>query len=221
MVSDTSERIRVLLADDHAVVREGLRTYLQMEAHIEVVAEASSGREAVALANDLRPQVVIMDLQMPDMDGVAATQAIKDGIPETSVVVLTSFMDDDHVLPAIRAGAAGYLLKDASATEIVRAIEEAARGEAYLHPTVARRLMQQVTASRAPEKVGAGLSPRELEVLRLIARGMSNKEIAAELVTSERTIKGHVSGILSKTGLADRTQAALYAVREGIAPLEA
>lgn len=217
---DTVESIRVLVADDHAVVREGLRTYLQLEDHITVVAEAANGREAVALATELNPDVVIMDLQMPELDGVAATQAIKERLPETNVIVLTSFMDDDHVLPAIRAGAVGYLLKDASAAEIVRAIGEAARGEAHLHPAVARRLMQQVTAPPEPENPGANLSPRELEVLRLIARGMSNKEIAGELVTGERTIKGHVSSILSKTGLADRTQAALYAVRQGIAPLD-
>lgn len=220
-MTNRTEIISVLIADDHAVVREGLRTYLQLEEHIELVAEAADGREAVALADKFHPDVVIMDLQMPELDGVAATQAIKERLSETNVIVLTSFMDDDHVLPAIKAGAVGYLLKDASATEIVRAIEEAAQGQAHLHPTVARRLMQQVTAPRpAEESSGPNLSPRELEVLRLIARGMSNKEIAAQLVTGERTIKGHVSSILSKTGLADRTQAALYAVRQGIAPLD-
>lgn len=211
--------IKVLIVDDHAVVREGLRTYLQLEDHVTVVGEAANGREALALAERLRPDVVLMDLQMPEMDGVAATRAIKERLPAAHVVVLTSFTDDQHVLPAIRAGATGYLLKDASAEELLQAIEAAARGQARLHPMVARKLMEQVTTPSGPRAVDQ-LTPRELEVLRLIARGLSNKEIARELVTSERTVKGHVSNILAKLGLADRTQAALYAVREGLAPLE-
>ncbi len=215
---DSAEAIRVLVADDHAVVREGIRTYLQLEEHIRVVGEAGNGRDAFELALQLRPDVVIMDLQMPEMDGIAATRAIRERLPDTRIIVLTSFLDDDHVLPAIRAGATGYLLKDASAQELSRAIEAAARGQPQLHPTVAARLMEQVSAPPAVEPA-TDLTPRELEVLRLIARGMSNKEIARELVTSERTIKGHVSNLLSKLGLADRTQAALYAVRAGIAPL--
>lgn len=210
--------IRILVADDHAVVREGIRTYLQLESHIHLVGEAANGRDALDLAVQLRPDVVIMDLQMPVMDGIAATHAIRERLPDTRVIVLTSFLDDDHVLPAIRAGATGYLLKDASAQELFRAIEAAARGQPQLHPTVAARLMEQISAPPAAEPASE-LTPRELEVLRLIARGMSNKEISRELVTSERTIKGHVSNILSKLGLADRTQAALYAVREGLAPL--
>lgn len=211
--------ITVLIVDDHAVVREGLRTYLQLEEHVEVVGEAANGRDALALAEQLRPDVVLMDLQMPEMDGVAATRAIKERLPGSHVVVLTSFTDDQHVLPAIRAGATGYLLKDASAEEILQAVEAAARGQARIHPMVAKKLMEQVTAPSGPRPVDQ-LTPRETEVLRLIARGLSNKEIARELVTSERTVKGHVSNILAKLGLADRTQAALYAVREGLAPLE-
>ncbi len=217
-MAEGDKPISVLVADDHAVVREGIRTYLQLENHIRLVGEAGNGRDAIELALQLRPDVVIMDLQMPEMDGIAATRALRERLPDTRVIVLTSFLDDDHVLPAIRAGATGYLLKDASAQELSRAIEAAARGQPQLHPTVAARLMEQVSAPPAAEPA-TELTPRELEVLRLIARGMSNKEIARELVTSERTIKGHVSNVLSKLGLADRTQAALYAVREGIAPL--
>ena len=213
-------QIRVMICDDHSVVREGLRTYLQLEDHIDLVGEASNGREAVTLASKLQPDVILMDLQMPEMDGIAATQAIKERTPSARVIVLTSFTDDQHVLPAIKAGATGYILKDASAEELLQAIEAASRGEARLHPMVAKRLMEQVTAPPPERKPGADLTPRELEVLRLLAKGMSNKEIAHDLVTSERTIKGHVSNILSKLNLADRTQAALYAVREGIATLD-
>ena len=212
--------IKVLIVDDHAVVREGLRTYLMLEDHVELVGEAANGREAVTLATRLQPDVVLMDLQMPEMDGVNATRVIKERLPSTKVVVLTSFTDDQHVLPAIKAGATGYILKDASAHEVLRAIEAASRGQAQLDPVVARRLMEQVTSPPPERSPASDLTPRELEVIRLVARGMSNKEIARELVTSERTIKGHVSNILGKLGLADRTQAALFAVREGIAPLE-
>lgn len=217
-MSEAADVITVLVVDDHAVVREGLRTYLELEDGIELAGEAGNGRQAVARAIELRPDVVLMDLQMPEMGGIAATQAIRAHLPDTHVIVLTSFSDDEHVLPAIKAGATGYLLKDASAEELLQAIEAAAHGESRLHPTVARRLIQQVTTPPAP-KASDALTPRELEVLRLIARGMSNKEIARELVTSDRTIKGHVSNILAKLALADRTQAALFAVREGLAPL--
>ncbi len=212
--------IRVVIVDDHAVVREGLRTYLDLSDEIEVVGEARNGREAVDRARQLKPDVMLMDLLMPEMDGIAATRAVKEVSPETNVIVLTSFTDDEHIMPALRAGATGYLLKDVSANDLVRAIEGANKGQAQLHPDVARKLMEQVSqpASRQ-EPPGAALTPRELEVLRLIASGMSNKEIARELVLNERTVKGHVSNILSKLGLADRTQAALYAVREGIVPM--
>lgn len=214
MTGRRAQPLRVLIVDDHGVVREGLRTYLQLEAGVDLVGEACTGSEAVRLAVELRPDVVLMDLQMPEMDGISATRAIKAQQPQCQVIVLTSYTDDEHVLPAIKAGATGYLLKDVSADELLQAIEAAARGESRLHPMVARRLMEQVTAPAAPL-----LTARELEVLRLIARGFSNKEIARELVTSERTVKGHVSNILGKLDLADRTQAALYAVRAGLAPL--
>jgi NarL family two-component system response regulator LiaR len=217
-MSESGAAIRVLIVDDHAVVREGLRTYLSLEEGIELAGEAGNGREAVTLACTLKPDVVLMDLQMPELDGVAATAAISERLPDTRVIVLTSFTDDEHVLPAIKAGATGYLLKDASAEELVQAIEAASRGEARLHPMIAKRLMQQVTTPRE-QRAEVALTPRELEVLRLVARGMSNKEIARALVTSERTVKGHVSNVLGKLELSDRTQAALYAVRHGIVPL--
>jgi NarL family two-component system response regulator LiaR len=212
--------IRVVIVDDHAVVREGLRTYLDLSDEIEVVGEARNGREAIDRARQLKPDVMLMDLLMPEMDGIAATRGVKEVSPETNVIVLTSFTDDEHIMPALRAGATGYLLKDVSANDLVRAIEGANKGQAQLHPDVARKLMEQISQPAArQEPPGAALTPRELEVLRLIASGMSNKEIARELVLNERTVKGHVSNILSKLGLADRTQAALYAVREGIVPM--
>lgn len=211
------ELIRVMIVDDHAVVREGLRTYLDLSDEIEVVGEAGNGREAIDRAGVLKPDVVLMDLMMPEMDGIAATRGLKEVSPASKVIVLTSFTDDEHINPALRAGAIGYLLKDVSAADLVCAIDGANKGQVQLHPDVARRLMEQVaTGPRREDPPASALTPRELEVLRLIASGMSNKEIARELGLNERTVKGHVSNILSKLGLADRTQAALYAVREGI-----
>ena len=209
--------IRVLIVDDHGVVREGLRAYLELEPDIQVVGEARDGHEGVRRAEELHPDVVLMDLVMPRMDGVEATAAIKLHQPEAHVIVLTSFVDDDRVVPAIKAGATSYLLKDVAAADLARAIRGARAGQAQLHPEVARRLMQQVTTPRKVEPV-TQLTDREREVLRLLAEGRSNKEIARELVVSERTVKGHVSNILGKLGLQDRTQAALYAVRHGLAP---
>ena len=216
---DTAEQIRVMIVDDHSVVREGIRTYLDLEDQFIIVGEASNGREAADKVRALRPDVVLMDLLMPEMDGIAATKAIKEFNPEIKVIVLTSFTDDEHIMPAIEAGATGYLLKDVSAEELARAIEGAYQGQAQLHPEVTRKLMEQVRQPRrTAQQPGEELTPREMEVLRLIASGMSNKEIGRELVMTERTVKGHVSNILSKLGLQDRTQAALYAVRHGLAP---
>ncbi len=212
------EQIKILLVDDHAVVREGLRTYLDLEDRLEIVGEASNGREAADKVRVLHPDVVLMDLLMPEMDGIAATKAIKEFAPEVKIIVLTSFQDDEHIMPAIEAGATGYLLKDVSAPELVKAIEGAFQGQAQLHPEVARKLMEQVRQPRRRTDPGEELTPRERDVLGLIASGMSNKEIARELVMTERTVKGHVSNILGKLGLQDRTQAALYAVRHGLAP---
>lgn len=213
--------IRVLIVDDHAVVREGLRTYLELSDVVEIVGEARNGREAVEQVRRTHPDVILMDLLMPEMDGIAATRAIKEIAPEARIIVLTSFTDNEHVMPALRAGAIGYLLKDVGAEDLVRAIQGAQQGQAQLHPDVAQRLMEQVTTPKAPgsDRPASVLTPREIEVLRLIANGMSNKEIARALVLNERTVKGHVSNILSKLGLADRTQAALYAVREGLVQL--
>jgi NarL family two-component system response regulator LiaR len=206
--------ISVVIADDHPFVRHGLRTYLETLEDMDVAGEATNGVEAVELVEHLLPDVVLMDLVMPEMDGIGAIRRIREVAPSTRVIALTSFADDEKVFPAIKAGAAGYLLKDVRPADLADAVRKASRGEALLAPSVAARLMQEVSGERpAP----AGLTERELEVLRLIARGMPNKQIARELVVSEKTVKTHVSNILAKLHLADRTQAALYAVREGLA----
>jgi two-component system, NarL family, response regulator LiaR len=207
-----TERITVVIADDHPVVRQGLRTFLDLQEDLEVVAEASNGEEAVARAVEFVPDVVVLDLVMPKMDGIEAIRGIRDTSPSTRVLVLTSFLDDEKVLPAVKAGAAGYLLKDAEPGELANAIRTVTRGEALLHPTVAAKVVQEL-ASRDRSPV-AELTERELEVLRLLARGLANKAIALELNVSEKTVKTHVSNILAKLHLADRTQAALFAVRE-------
>jgi NarL family two-component system response regulator LiaR len=219
-MSEADAPIRVMLVDDHAVVREGLRSYLELEEGLDIVGEASNGREAVRRAREWRPDVILMDLVMPEMDGVEATKAIREQLPATRVIVLTSFIEEDKVIPAIQAGANGYLLKNVSAPELVKAIQAAHGGQAQLDPLVARKLMERVTtpASRDPEAaLGEMLTDREREVLKLIANGYANKEIARELVVSERTVKGHVSNILNKLGVQDRTQAALYAVKHKLA----
>lgn len=202
--------ISVLIADDHPFVRHGLRTYLETLEDMEVMDEAADGARAVELAARLLPDVVLMDLVMPEVDGIEATRRIKAVSPATKVIVLTSFDDDEKVFPAIKAGAAGYLLKDVAPAELAEAVRKASRGEALLAASVAARLMQEVSGERSAP---GGLTDRELEVLRLIARGLPNKQIAAELVVSEKTVKTHVSSVLAKLGVADRTQAALYAVR--------
>jgi len=208
--------IRVLIADDHAVVRQGLRTFLALQDDMEVVADAADGEEAVRAAREHAPDIVLMDLVMPNMDGVEATRRIASERPATRVIALTSFLEDDKVLPAVRAGAAGYLLKDVGPPELVRAIRTVHGGEALLHPAVAARVLEEVAAP-APPRAEPGLTPREREVLALVARGLANKRIAQELGIAEKTVKIHVSRILHKLGVADRTQAALYAVREGLA----
>jgi NarL family two-component system response regulator LiaR len=212
--------IRVLIADDHAVVRQGLRTFLALQDDMEVVADAADGEEAVRAAREHAPDIVLMDLVMPNMDGVEATRRIAAERPATRVIALTSFLEDDKVLPAVRAGAAGYLLKDVGPPELVRAIRTVHGGEALLHPAVAARVLEEVAApapAPAPPRAEPGLTPREREVLALVARGLANKRIAQELGIAEKTVKIHVSRILHKLGVADRTQAALYAVREGLA----
>lgn len=210
--------IRVLIADDQALVRKGIRALLSTEPGMEVVGEASNGHEAVTQAQKLIPDVILMDLVMPgSVDGVEATRKVKNSSPRTQVVVLTSYHEDEHIFPAIRAGAISYVLKDIGPDELADVIRKAAEGEAVLHPRVAARLIQEVQGRRdLSTNPFTNLSDREMEVLRLIAAGSSNAEIAEKLVLSQKTVKGHVSNILSKLHLADRTQAAVYAWREGI-----
>jgi NarL family two-component system response regulator LiaR len=208
--------IRVLIADDHAVVRQGLRTFLDLQDEIEVVAEAADGEEAIGAVERLRPDVVLMDLVMPRVDGVEAIRRIRELSPATRVIVLTSFADDDKVFPAVRAGAAGYLLKDVQPQELVRAIQIAHDGQALLHPAVAARLLEELGGTDEPRRAAGSLTAREREVVALVARGRSNKVIARELGVSEKTVKTHVSNILGKLGLADRTQVAVWALREGV-----
>jgi NarL family two-component system response regulator LiaR len=213
------DRVTVLIADDHPVVRQGLRTFLELLEDVEVVGEAHDGEDAVAKVRELLPEVVLLDLVMPRLDGIEAIRGIGEASPTTKVIVLTSFADDDKVFAAVKAGAAGYLLKDVSPAELAEAIRRVSKGEGLLHPTVAAKLMQEFAQPERPPPGGA-LTDRELEVLRLIARGLANKEIARELVLSEKTVKTHVSNILAKLQLADRTQAALYAVKERLVELE-
>jgi NarL family two-component system response regulator LiaR len=208
--------IRVLIADDHAVVRQGLRTFLELQEDIEVVQDVADGAAAVAAVERQAPDVVLMDLVMPGVDGVEAIRRIRKLRPQARVLVLSSFLDDERLFPAVRAGAAGYLLKDVEPRELVKAIRTVHGGEALLHPAVAARLMDEFAAAPAPAPNADGLTDREREVLTLIARGLPNKLIARELSISEKTVKTHVSSILGKLGLTDRTQAALYAVRSGL-----
>jgi DNA-binding NarL/FixJ family response regulator len=208
-----STPVRLLIVDDHAIVREGLRTLLSEEQDIVVVGEAASGQDAVALAQRVQPDVVLMDLMMPGMDGVEATQRLRVLLPSVRVVVLTSFGEDQRVRKAIQAGAIGYLLKDVLKDGLLQAIHAAARGRPTLHPEAQAVLMRQNQEEIDPLKA---LTPRELDVLRLIAQGKSNKEIASALQLTEGTVKGYVSTVLAKLQVTDRTQAALYAVRRGL-----
>jgi NarL family two-component system response regulator LiaR len=214
---DKPQTITVLIIDDHQLMREGVRNFLQRLRDITVVGEAGSGQEGLRLASELAPDVVLMDLVMPEMDGVETTRRLKQISPRTQVIVLTSFDDDQHILPAIRAGALSYILKDVGTAALAEAVRKAARGEVTMTPLVAARVMRELRQGGQPAtQVGADQSEREIEVLRLIAEGRSNTEIAERLVISEHTVKRHVSNILSKLHLADRTQAAVYAWREGM-----
>lgn len=214
------DSIEVLICDDHAVVREGLKALIGSEEGLEVVGEAADGVEAVGKARGLRPDVILMDLEMPRMGGIEAIDEIKKDDPEARILVLTTFATDEKVFPAIKAGAEGYLLKDSSPEELLEAIRQVSRGESSLHPAIARKLIREL--SRPPETPSEvdPLTEREVDILNLLAKGWSNQEIADHLVISERTVRSHVSNILSKLHLANRTQAALYALKEGLASLE-
>jgi RNA polymerase sigma factor (sigma-70 family) len=205
--------IRVLVVDDHAFVRDGLRAFLDLQDGIEVVGEAADGEEAIAAAERLEPDVVLIDLVMPGLGGVAAIRELRERRPEVRAIVLTSFLDEDKLLPALRAGAAGYLLKNSAPAEIARAVRAACAGEAVLDPTAAARLID--TLARVEEPLER-LTPREREVLVLLGRGFPNKQIARELGLAEKTVKTHVGHVLAKLGVADRTQAAIVAVRVGL-----
>jgi NarL family two-component system response regulator LiaR len=213
-----NDPIRVLIVDDHAVVREGLRTFLELQDGIEVVGEAADGEEAVEQASALAPDVILMDLVMPRLDGVGAMRALRDRVPTSRVIVLTSFIDDGRLMPALQAGAAGYLLKDVEPAELARAVRSACVGEAMIDPTVAARLLRTLSQPEAHIGVDGDehLTRREREVLELVAAGRSNKRIALELGIAEKTVKTHVGHLLAKLGVADRTQAALLAVQRGL-----
>ena len=220
--------IRVLVVDDHAVVREGLRTFLELQDGIEVVGEAADGEEAVTRATELAPDVILMDLVMPGMDGIGAMRELRRRSSSARVIVLTSFLDDDRLMPALQAGADGYLLKDVEPAELARAVRSACANEAHIAPTVAARLLHTLSDGGGPGRLGGAINPptredaiaqltrREREVLELIALGHSNKRIALELGVAEKTVKTHVGHLLAKLGVADRTQAALLAVESGL-----
>lgn len=213
------ETIRLLIADDHAIVREGLRALIATEPGLELVAEASDGIEAVSKVHALKPDVILLDMMMPRKDGLGAIEEIMKDQPDARILVLTSFAEDEKVFPAIKGGALGYLLKDSSPQELLQAIRNVHQGEASLHPTIARKLMRELNQPPSLPPTTDPLTEREVDVLRLVAQGLSNDDIAEKLVVSERTVRTHVSHILDKLHLANRTQMALYAVREGIAKL--
>jgi NarL family two-component system response regulator LiaR len=214
------ETIRLLIADDHAIVREGLRALIGTEPGLELIAEASDGMEAVSKVHALKPDVILLDMMMPRKDGLGAIEEIMKDQPNARILVLTSFAEDDKVFPAIKAGALGYLLKDSSPHELLQAIRNVHQGEASLHPTIARKLMRELNQPTNLPPTTDPLTEREVEVLRLVAQGLSNDDIAEKLVVSERTVRTHVSHILDKLHLANRTQMALYAIREGIAKFD-
>ena len=218
MEKAVEEPIKILIADDHPLIRQGLRVIIDTQPDLELVGEASNGEQAVQQALTLHPDIVIMDLQMPVKDGLAATREIAQADPQAQVLVLTSFPDDENVYAAIKAGAMGFLLKDSSAEYLLDAIRTVARGESVLHPTIARKLMQEIKQPPKLPPTTEPLTPREVEVLGCLTRGMANQQIANELSVSVRTVTTHVRNILDKLHLANRTQAALYALDKGIIP---
>jgi NarL family two-component system response regulator LiaR len=213
-------RIRVFIADDHAIVRKGIRAVLEIVPDIEVVGEAENGRDAVYRVEELEPDVILMDLVMPEMDGIEAIRRIREHQPEARILVLTTFAGEDKIFPAIKAGALGYHLKDSRPEELARAIRQVHRGESSLHPIIARKVLEELSRPSSRPPTPDPLTQREVEVLRLVAQGLENWEIATKLVITEATVRTHVSNITGKLHVASRTQAALYALREGIASLD-
>lgn len=216
------DKIKLLLVDDHRVVRQGLRGFLELMADFEIVGEGSNGVEAVSMAAKLEPDVILLDLMMPEMDGIEATRRIRLANPQARILILSSFSNDDSVLPAIRAGAMGYVLKDIDPDELAEALRDIYQGKSRLHPDIAQKLIAHVQQNKPEDKPGTSalhqLTERELEVLKHIAQGMSNQEIAVALSISHATVKTHVSNLLGKLHLSDRTQAAIFAIREGLLP---
>jgi NarL family two-component system response regulator LiaR len=217
-MTEQAEKIRVLIVDDHQIVRQGLRTFLELHQDVVVVGEASDGMAGVEMACQLEPDVILMDLVMPRLDGIAATRELKSKGLSSKVIALTSFTEDDKVFPAIQAGASSYLLKDVSPDDLVEAIRAVHRGEARLHPDIAHKLMEQVVHQASPTSAVPveHLTEREREVIRLVAQGRSNAEIAQALIISDKTVKTHISNILSKLDLQDRTQLAIYAIKHDL-----
>jgi len=213
--------VRVLVVDDHTIVRKGIRALLAEVGDIEVVGEASDGQEAMALADALSPDVILMDLVMPGVDGIEATRQITEHKPSSRILVLTSFAGDDKVFPAIKAGALGYLLKDSEPADLVQAVHQVYRGEPSLQPAIAQKVLREIQRPSTRPPTPDPLTDREMEVLRLVAKGLSNPQIAEQLVITEATVRTHVSNILGKLHLANRVQATLYALQEGIASLDA
>jgi NarL family two-component system response regulator LiaR len=216
-----SNPIRILIVDDHAVVREGLRAFIQIKPDMEVVGEAADGIEALEKAHDLDPDVILLDIVMPKLDGIGTIERLKKQGSQARILVITSFTEDDQIFPAIKAGALGYLLKDSQPQELIQAIRAVYRGEPSLHPTVALKLMDELDREAELPPTEEPLTERELDVLKLIAQGHTNREIGEQLYLSERTVGKYASNILDKLHLANRTQAALYALRTGIANLDA
>ena len=217
---EQSETIRVLVVDDHAIIRKGIRAVLDLVSDIDLVGEAENGKQAITLDLELTPDVVLMDLMMPEMDGIACIKKIREKRPKARILVLTNFAGEDMIFPAIKAGAMGYHLKDSSPEALEEAIRQVYRGEPSLHPLIAKKVLEELHAPPKDQDGYESLTPRELEVLNLIAKGLENREIAEQLVVSEATVRTHVSNILGKLHLASRTQAALYALKEGLASLD-
>lgn len=219
-MTDQVHAIRVLIVDDHTIVRKGIKALLAEKSDIQVIGEADNGLDAIALSKELEPDVVLMDLLMPKMDGIDATRQITARQPKVRVLVLTSFVGDEKIFPAIKAGALGYLLKDSEPTELIQSIYRVYRGEPSLHPIIARKMMKEILEQPSTKSTSESLTAREIEVLQLLAKGLSNDEIAAQLVISEVTVRTHISHLLAKLHMANRVQATLYALREGITSID-